>query len=234
MGPWNSMRRISRIPNYQMKPWQATSSFHSSQATYSNVDYHTLGLAENATVDEIKAAYFSKAKQYHPDSSSKSGETGGAEFQKLNEAYKRLMYKSKFASENKYHQDPIGQRHDHHDPRNYRHGPQNYRNPDPKYYSHGPENPWNEKNNSHRDPRNSRQTGHSWNNPWDRMHDDTKINEKEKGILRFSFLQLIIGVIFIQCLSLQLSLGPSQYSPNCQCNRCSEVRKLESEQAKHL
>eukprot|EP00092_Neocalanus_flemingeri_P107090 GFUD01137431.1.p1 GENE.GFUD01137431.1~~GFUD01137431.1.p1 ORF type:complete len:124 (+),score=9.42 GFUD01137431.1:375-746(+) len=123
------------------------------------------------------------------------------------------MYKSKFASANKYHQDPIGQRHNHHDPRNYRNGPRNYRNPDPRYYSHGHENPWNEKNNDHR------------------MHDDTKINDKERDLLRWGFLQLIIAIIFVQCLTLQLSLGNSQYSPNCHCDKCLEVR---NEQAKHL
>ena len=34
-------------------------------------DFHILGISEDATKEEIKAAYFQKAKQLHPDNLSR-------------------------------------------------------------------------------------------------------------------------------------------------------------------
>jgi DnaJ-class molecular chaperone len=48
--------------------------------------YTTLGVARNATPDEIKKAYRKMASQYHPD---KGGDT--AKFQKIEEAYRILI-----------------------------------------------------------------------------------------------------------------------------------------------
>lgn len=50
-------------------------------------DYDKLGVKPNATKREIKAAYFEKAKQLHPDTSGKESD----EFNEINEAYKRLV-----------------------------------------------------------------------------------------------------------------------------------------------
>ena len=68
--------RMSACQNYVLKfrlpaNISLVSSFHCSPVSYSFEDLQTLGLAENATKDEIKAAYFTKAKQFHPDSSSR-------------------------------------------------------------------------------------------------------------------------------------------------------------------
>jgi len=99
MGPWNSMRVISQFPNCNLSR-QSLACFHSSFGRSSTEDYHTMGVPKSATKDEIKAAYFTEAKQLHPDSkrsmvitSFLSGNRDSAEFQKLNEANKRLLDK---------------------------------------------------------------------------------------------------------------------------------------------
>ena len=67
------MRRISKFHAKSKLSVDAIlcSNFHSSQVCSSSEDYHTLGLPENASKDEVKAAYFSKAKEFHPDSSTR-------------------------------------------------------------------------------------------------------------------------------------------------------------------
>jgi len=47
--------------------------------------YHILGVAQQATADEIKRAYRKLASQHHPD---KGGDT--AQFQEIQEAYSIL------------------------------------------------------------------------------------------------------------------------------------------------
>ena len=47
--------------------------------------YETLGVAANATPDEIKSAFRKLAKQHHPDT---GGDTN--KFQQINEAYNTL------------------------------------------------------------------------------------------------------------------------------------------------
>lgn len=205
------------------------SSFHCSPVSYSFEDLHTLGLAEDATKDEIKAAYFTKAKQFHPDSST-SGSHGSAEFQKLNEAYKRLMYESKFTDKNSQHyQDPLAQR-------NQEYNSRNYRNPDPRKYSHGPqnpfdgfenfknrdprsnryrqENPFNDGNNDHnKDPRSYRyRQENPWANPWERMHKsnqtkEPKLSEQQQDILRRAALQIFFGFIIAQMFLFHIFNG---------------------------
>lgn len=58
---------------------------HSSQAIKSH--YDTLSIPKNATSEEIKAAYYKKAKDCHPDISQGTA----AEFQRLKEAYETLF-----------------------------------------------------------------------------------------------------------------------------------------------
>ncbi len=50
--------------------------------------YRTLGVARNATPEEIKAAYRARARQFHPD---KTGDLAGVEhFKRVAEAYRTL------------------------------------------------------------------------------------------------------------------------------------------------
>ena len=57
-------------------------------------DYIRLGVSENATKEEIKAAYYEKAKLLHPDVTEKC-QLAETNFFELNEAYKRLIYESR-------------------------------------------------------------------------------------------------------------------------------------------
>lgn len=60
---------------------------------YHNVsreDFHILDISENATKEEIKAAYLLKAKQLHPDNIS-SKDADVKKFQRLNDAYRRII-----------------------------------------------------------------------------------------------------------------------------------------------
>ena len=58
-------------------------------------DYLKLGVAETASKEEIKSAYFARAKKLHPDSYGDKSKETEREFLELNEAYKRLMYEAK-------------------------------------------------------------------------------------------------------------------------------------------
>jgi len=69
-------------------------------------DFTKLGIAENASVEEIKSAYFKKAKELHPDSSVKKTQSEEAKFIEITEAYKRLVYEAKFRSTGIHPQDP--------------------------------------------------------------------------------------------------------------------------------
>jgi len=72
-------------------------------------DYIKLGIKENATIEEIKSAYFRRAKELHPDSregraDDDSGEA--PEFVEITEAYKRLLYESKIGTNSFTSNDP--------------------------------------------------------------------------------------------------------------------------------
>jgi len=56
-------------------------------------DFTLLGLPETATADQIKRAYFVKAKAVHPDTSDIQD---NRQFIELQNAYERLIYESKF------------------------------------------------------------------------------------------------------------------------------------------
>eukprot|EP00092_Neocalanus_flemingeri_P004599 GFUD01004955.1.p1 GENE.GFUD01004955.1~~GFUD01004955.1.p1 ORF type:complete len:229 (-),score=43.82 GFUD01004955.1:44-730(-) len=112
MGPWNILRKslVCRIQSRII--WVNLAripvvSFHNCQATMYREDYIKLGIPQNSTKEEIKAAYFVKAKQLHPDAkSSGQSDESQAEFFELNEAYKRLMYESKFGTDSFDNTDP--------------------------------------------------------------------------------------------------------------------------------
>lgn len=56
-------------------------------------DFTLLGLPETASADEIKRAYFVKAKEVHPDTSDAQDDK---QFIELTNAYQRLIYESKY------------------------------------------------------------------------------------------------------------------------------------------
>ena len=57
-------------------------------------DFKTLGLKKNASSREIKLAYYSLAKDLHPD--TKTVKESNSSFVEINEAYKRLLYYDTF------------------------------------------------------------------------------------------------------------------------------------------
>ena len=80
MGPWNIISMSSVI--YRVKSTSRSvlslkcqkltaASFHNCQPLLYKEDYTRLGIPQNATKDEIKSAYFVKAKQLHPDTHSR-------------------------------------------------------------------------------------------------------------------------------------------------------------------
>ncbi len=57
--------------------------------------YEVLGVAKNATDDEIKKAYRKLAKKYHPDANPDNKEEAEKKFKEVNEAYETLSDKQK-------------------------------------------------------------------------------------------------------------------------------------------
>ena len=59
-------------------------------------DLKILGLKKNASKREIKEAYYSLAKDLHPDTKRTKEPTSATSFREINEAYKRLLYYDTF------------------------------------------------------------------------------------------------------------------------------------------
>jgi len=53
--------------------------------------YETLGLNQDASEDEVKKAFRSKASEYHPDRNKDNEEASEAKFKKVNEAYQTIQ-----------------------------------------------------------------------------------------------------------------------------------------------
>lgn len=67
---------------------ESSRALATSPSTLHQEDYTRLGLPTSATLEEVRAAYFAKAKEVHPDLGA--GREG--EFQEVQEAYRRLVY----------------------------------------------------------------------------------------------------------------------------------------------
>jgi len=199
-----------------------SSNFHCSfQNSYSIQDLQTLGLSEAATKEDIKAAYFKKAKELHPDSST-SGSNGSEEFLKVNEAYRRLMYESKFSGHNHHHDDSWTHN------QQQQHPFRRYNNPDPRYYSHGAQ--YDRYYNDHRDPRSYRhQYRHDpWEKAfrWQKTEKEKKMDEAQADIMRRAFLKLLLGVLLIQLIINVMfqNIHDKMYLDGCDCERCVVTR----------
>ena len=94
-----------RLLLQQSSNWQWPGRLHTAAPLQYREDYERLGISANASQEEIKAAYFEKAKALHPDSSSTDCKTDTA-FYELNEAYRRLIYESKLGSASFDETDP--------------------------------------------------------------------------------------------------------------------------------
>ena len=69
--------------------------------------YEVLGLTKGASQDEIKKAYRSLAKKYHPDINKEPG--AEEKFKEINEAYDTLSDETKKARYDQFgHDDPMG------------------------------------------------------------------------------------------------------------------------------
>ena len=69
--------------------------------------YEVLGIAKTATQDEIKKAYRSLAKKYHPDVSTEAKEVAEAKFKEISEAYEILSDEEKRKLYNQYGHDGV-------------------------------------------------------------------------------------------------------------------------------
>ena len=82
---------------HQKITWSsARNMFTSTKPLWFREDYDKLEIKKNASRKEIKAAYFQKAKELHPDSRHIKNMDLQFQFYELNEAYQRLMTEAAF------------------------------------------------------------------------------------------------------------------------------------------
>ena len=89
---WQQCYVMKQVEAVNVTPLLGVSQWRGC-GTSCQTDRGVLGVSGTADKKEIKAAYFSKAKQLHPDMSADGDKT---EFLRLNQAYRRLMAESCF------------------------------------------------------------------------------------------------------------------------------------------
>ncbi|CAF4384199.1 unnamed protein product [Rotaria sp. Silwood2] len=70
-------------------------SFHTSNKRDKKDYYDVLGVPKTATAKEVKKAYYTLAKQYHPDTTDKKDAATAKQFQEVSEAYEVLSDETK-------------------------------------------------------------------------------------------------------------------------------------------
>ncbi|CAF0853727.1 unnamed protein product [Rotaria sordida] len=70
-------------------------SFHTSNKRDKKDYYEVLGVPKTATAKEVKKAYYTLAKQYHPDTTDKKDAAATKKFQEVSEAYEVLSDETK-------------------------------------------------------------------------------------------------------------------------------------------
>jgi len=191
-------------------PFLQTNCIHCTQIRKYKEDYVKLGIPENATAEQIKSAYFLKAKEVHPDSSD---EKDDARFIELTEAYNRLMYESKFGTgqipdndprfTEKYKEENYDE--DHYwtwaGPLKMRHGDDERNDPrKPEYWD------LRKRVKSEEDIRREQE-----------IIMQNKI--KEKALIRKSLIFLLVGVFF-GTIFPALFVGDGEYKEMCVCDKC--------------
>ncbi|TGZ50620.1 hypothetical protein CRM22_010773 [Opisthorchis felineus] len=78
---WKHSRRGSHTEREVIDLWASTNP------------YEVLGVGEQATIEEIRSAYYTQSKRYHPDRAhaNKSAEASAESFQKVSAAYSLLI-----------------------------------------------------------------------------------------------------------------------------------------------
>eukprot|EP01125_Pyxidicula_operculata_P012061 TRINITY_DN3950_c0_g1_i1.p1 TRINITY_DN3950_c0_g1~~TRINITY_DN3950_c0_g1_i1.p1 ORF type:complete len:400 (+),score=81.39 TRINITY_DN3950_c0_g1_i1:3-1202(+) len=91
--------------NYVASSSQTKHYFHSSDSMHNTQEdlYAVLGVAKTATADEIKRAYYQKAKKFHPDSPGNKGNSESKQrFAAISTAYEILSDEKKRSSYDKF------------------------------------------------------------------------------------------------------------------------------------
>lgn len=92
----NYMKKMYNKNQYQLDVCKsATQSVISSTSTHKNNYYDLLGVKRNASINDIKNAYYFLAKAYHPDVTEFGNPEKSTKFQQISEAYSCLIDENK-------------------------------------------------------------------------------------------------------------------------------------------
>ena len=167
--------------------------------------YETLGVPKDATAQQIKEAYMSLAKKWHPDKNPDNREEATARFQAISEAYNTLndpqqrqrydytLQAEEFASTNPYANNP-------------------YTSANP-YASSDPYNPWNRRENAntytytYRTHNSGPQVHWDWFwSPWEQTSPKPRPRRKKRNPVLRAFKWLFWGWVAIKFIPIFLGL----------------------------